>query len=161
MIFTIELLKSCEVIHYITSDEFNSFATNDILNITLVLLGISLTLFTVVYSFILNSKSEISKLEEIIKTNENQSITTLPYLRCEQNTIDNYIVINKYNRKLILICFINSGILFFAKLLIIKFTNIYITATLVISIVLFLYIVYYSIKSVFLVYRKYKDDIIY
>lgn len=70
---------------------FDSNILTDITNFFLVVLGISVTLFTVIYSFIVNKRDEVIKInDELIKGNSN------PYL--QQKKSFNILYIKNFKR---------------------------------------------------------------
>jgi len=95
-------------------NNFDSNILNDITNFFLVILGIAMTLFTVIYSFIFNKKEELIKLNEDIVLGKSS-----PHL--EQKKHFNLVYIKifiKWNYQLISI-----GILSLILFLICFFTN--------------------------------------
>ena len=70
-------------------NNFDGNILNDITNFFLVILGIAITLFTVIYSFIVNKKEELIKLNEDINLGKSS-----PYI--EQKKHFNLVYIKKY-----------------------------------------------------------------
>ena len=70
-------------------NNFDGNILNDITNFFLVILGIAITLFTVIYSFIVNKKEELIKINEDINIGKSS-----PYL--QQKKHFNLVYIKKF-----------------------------------------------------------------
>jgi hypothetical protein len=92
--------------------EFINDILNDLWHFHLVLIGIALSIFTLLYSFILNKKDELKAISEQIKT---EGAKTNPILVQKERFSANYIVrLKKINKGCVLI-FLVSTVLFCAS----------------------------------------------
>ncbi|MEZ7499157.1 hypothetical protein QO200_10435 [Flavobacterium sp. Arc3] len=123
---------------------------NDFLNLYLVIFGIAITLFTVIYSFIVNKKEELLKILDSINQGNNSPLTDQKrYFTILQ--IKRYKAINKHliaitilSISLYITSFITNRILSSYKIKLILFYGISI-----ITIILFIYILIIIAKVIF------------
>ncbi len=91
----------------------------DISNFSLVIFGFCATLYTVVYSFILNKKDSLSEIIELFKLGEKATLHTL-----KETSYTNYIIrMRKFNSYIIFCLW--SSLIIYSLSLIIKYFNFY------------------------------------
>ena len=130
-----------------------NFITTDISNFLLILMGIALSLFTLLYSFILSKKDQLLELSFIIKQGNKD-----PLLIQKQNNAIRYIKKLKiYNDKLVLLILL-TFIFSLISWLLAKFSHFYdlkylviifyvITFFTILLLIFFIYIIYLLFKS--------------
>lgn len=92
---------------------------SDISNFSLVIFGFCATLYTVIYSFILNKKDALSEISELLKLGNKVPLHTL-----KESTYINYIKrMRKFNRYIIICLWFSLGIYVLA--LIFKYFKLY------------------------------------
>lgn len=130
---------------------------NDIWNFHLVLFGIAMSIFTLLYSFILTKRDELKIISESIKSGDKD-----PILIQKQNFAKNYIVkLKKTNDKIIIIILV-SFCLFIINWVYERFVSdckvelkrfsLFISFGLTFLLLLFLFYILYE------VYKRYKNE---
>ncbi len=130
---------------------------SDVTNVSLVILGICITIFTVVYSFILNKKSEATSILNKSKT-EQVSINERQQYIFTKTIIGRY---KKLNRNLINLC-VFSSISFTSSILLNRiFFNECSQATIIffwsVLVLMIITIVYFVVIFIKVVWSYYKD----
>lgn len=132
---------------------YDSNILNDITNFFLVVLGITITLFTVIYSFIINKRDELIKINEDINKGK-----STPYIQQKRNFNllyiknfikwnDHLIIVGIFSLLSFIICFITNRLI----------TNEHIQLYLFnISIVLFILTLLYLIVTLVYMYLNFK-----
>lgn len=91
----------------------------DISNFTLVIFGFCATLYTVIYSFILNKKDSLNEIVELLKLGEKVPLYTL-----KETSYSNYIIRMRKFNSYIIICLWSSLVIYTISL-IIKYFKLY------------------------------------
>lgn len=86
---------------------------SDISNFALVIFGFCATLYTVIYSFILNKKESLNEITELIKLSEKVPLQTL-----KETSFKNYIIRMRRFNSYIIYCLWSSLIIYIASLII-------------------------------------------
>lgn len=86
---------------------------SDISNFALVIFGFCATLYTVIYSFILNKKESLNEITELIKLSEKVPLQTL-----KETSFKNYIIRMRIFNSYIIYCLWSSLIIYIASLII-------------------------------------------
>lgn len=91
----------------------------DISNFALVIFGFCATLYTVIYSFILNKKESLNEIVELLKLGEKAPLYTL-----KETSYSNYIIRMRNFNSYIIIC-LWSSLIIYTLSLIIKYFKLY------------------------------------
>lgn len=125
---------------------------SDAVNFNLGIFGISITIFTVLYSFILNKKDNLHQLNEEIKIGNEVSPEDIQRISFFVVSIKRWVKLNNHLRNIIILSFIG-----FISGLIVK----YLIMPLVVSIIVLtmtLGVLSYSIIIFFFVFRNYSKS---